>query len=91
MTVRIITVEGPESLACIQVHDTGEGIPKEQLGRVFDMFYTTKAVGEGTGLGLAITRRVMEEHGGTVTLDSDPSGTCVRLSFPSGSTGGGEP
>lgn len=91
VSVRVIRVERPEALACIQVCDTGEGIPRDQLSRVFDMFYTTKAVGEGTGLGLAITRRVMEEHGGTVTLDSDPAGTCVRLFFPVYSAGGGEP
>lgn len=91
VTVRVLGPVGPEAPACIEVCDTGEGIPGEQLGKVFDMFFTTKAVGEGTGLGLAITRRIMEEHGGAVTLDSDRSGTCVRLFFPQHPPEGGAP
>ena len=52
----------------IRVTDTGTGIPAEHLPRIFQPFFTTKA--QGTGLGLAIAARVIEEHGGRITVDS---------------------
>jgi two-component system sensor histidine kinase PilS (NtrC family) len=52
------------------ITDTGQGIPPECLGKIFDPFFTTKA--GGTGLGLAIVYRIVEEHGGTITADSEP-------------------
>ena len=59
-----------DDLLEISVSDTGVGIPKAEQESVFDKFYqtgmTTKGVREGTGLGLAITRRLVEEHGGTI-------------------------
>lgn len=73
---------GPGDLVMIEVRDTGEGIRPEALLRVFDPFFTTKAVGEGTGLGLAITRRILEDHGGAVEVESSGAGTTVRLVFP---------
>lgn len=68
----------------IEVRDTGVGIPPDVLPRVFDAFYTTKPVGEGTGLGLAITRRIVEDHGGRVGIESGAGGTCVRFDLPRG-------
>ena len=66
----------------VTVRDTGEGISVEHLARVTDPFFTTKAIGEGSGLGLAITRRIMEEHGGRVQIESEPGhGTQVSLVF----------
>jgi PAS domain S-box-containing protein len=53
----------------ITVSDTGSGIPPEVQRRIFEPFFTTKV--RGTGLGLAVTRRVIEEHGGTITLTSE--------------------
>jgi two-component system, NtrC family, sensor histidine kinase HydH len=65
----------------VSVADDGPGIPADQLGRVFELFFTTKT--RGTGLGLAITRRVMEQHGGDVTVESTPgAGTTMRLWLP---------
>ncbi|HLH42440.1 MAG TPA: ATP-binding protein [Bryobacteraceae bacterium] len=59
----------------ISVEDTGVGIPKEAQGAVFDKFYqvgeTTKGLREGTGLGLAITKRLVEQHGGRIELESE--------------------
>ncbi len=72
----------------VTVTDSGHGIPREDLDRVFDAFFTTKA--GGTGLGLAIVARVIEEHGGRVEVWSDLNvGTrfTVRLPEFSGSTG----
>lgn len=77
-----VAVSLSDGFAVIEVCDTGEGIPAADLARVFDPFFTTKAIGEGTGLGLAITRRVVEDHGGTVVIRSDAGGTCVRLALP---------
>ena len=65
----------------VSVKDTGTGIKKEDLARVFEPFYTTKP--SGTGLGLAIAYRIMEDHGGTIEVSSTPGiGTTVMVMFP---------
>jgi PAS domain S-box-containing protein len=68
----------------VSVSDTGLGIPAEEHEAIFDAFHqagaTTKGVKEGTGLGLAITRRLVEEHGGRIWVESEP-GKGARLSF----------
>jgi signal transduction histidine kinase len=70
-----------ERWAEIAVTDTGVGIRKEDLSRLFEPFYTTKS--SGTGLGLAIAYRIMQDHGGTIQVSSVPrSGTTVVLQFP---------
>jgi signal transduction histidine kinase len=67
----------------IDFADTGEGIPAESLKRVWDSFFTTKTEGKGTGLGLAICRRIVEDHGGTIGIESEVGcGTTVRMLFP---------
>jgi PAS domain S-box-containing protein len=65
----------------VSVKDTGIGIKKEDLARVFEPFYTTKS--SGTGLGLAIAYRIMDDHGGTIQISSTPGiGTTAMLTFP---------
>lgn len=67
----------------VEVTDTGVGIPQEQLNRIFDPFYTTKAVGRGTGLGLSVSYGIIKEHAGTIDVRSTPGkGTSFRLEFP---------
>ncbi len=70
--------------AVIAVWDTGIGIPDEEQQPIFDEFYqagtTTKGVKEGTGLGLAITRRLVQQHGGSIRVESRP-GHGSRFSF----------
>ena len=55
----------------IKFKDTGKGIKKEHLSKVFDPFFTTKPVGQGTGLGMSISYRVIQNHFGTINVDSE--------------------
>ncbi len=71
-----------EGFALVTVADTGSGIPENLRSRLFRPFFTTKT--RGTGLGLPICQKIMEAHGGSITITSEAGqGTVVRLSFPS--------
>jgi PAS domain S-box-containing protein len=74
-------VEGNRAIA--EVSDTGSGIPSEYLARIYDPFFTTKAIGQGTGLGLSITYGIVREHEGAIECESGiGQGTRFILSFP---------
>ncbi len=63
--------------------DPGPGMSPLVAARAFEAFYTTKDVGKGTGLGLDIARRIVtERHGGTITIDSRPGATVLRVRLP---------
>jgi two-component system cell cycle sensor histidine kinase/response regulator CckA len=81
--IRVVTrADGPEQVV-VEVHDTGRGIPRENLGRVFDPFFTTKPVGEGTGLGLSICHGIVKSLGGTINVENDVGGgTVFRVTLP---------
>ena len=65
----------------IAVTDTGTGIAAENLPRIFDPYFTTKA--QGSGLGLAISRRIIEAHGGTITVTTEAGQGCrFEISLP---------
>lgn len=67
----------------ISIKDDGVGIDKEALDKIFDPFYTTKDVSEGTGLGLAIVYRLIKQHKGEISTDSEVGkGTTFTLRFP---------
>ncbi|MBW2406758.1 MAG: PAS domain-containing protein [Deltaproteobacteria bacterium] len=67
----------------IEIQDTGYGIPKENLGHIFDPFYTTKAEGEGTGLGLSIVYGITKNHKGNIKVNSKVGeGSSFVLTFP---------
>jgi len=78
----VIGVErGPDGRVTLTVQDTGGGMPAEIRGRVFSPFFTTKE--NGTGLGLPVTRKIVEEHGGSLDLESETDvGTRFTLRLP---------
>ena len=72
-----------KALFVFKVADTGEGIPKENLVRIFDPFFTTREVSKGSGLGLSISHGIIEQHGGTIHVDSlVGKGTVFTVSLP---------
>ncbi|MBA3459119.1 MAG: response regulator [Deltaproteobacteria bacterium] len=80
--IRVATrVEGDHVL--IDVSDTGAGMPPEVVDRIFDAFFTTKAIGVGTGLGLAISQRLVADMRGDISVESEAGkGTTFRVRIP---------
>jgi signal transduction histidine kinase len=81
----------------LEIADTGKGIPKENLVKIFEPFFSTKPPGEGTGLGLFVTRGIVEKLGGHITVKSRlGAGACFRVELPKrqvagkGASSGGE-
>jgi signal transduction histidine kinase len=82
-----ITLQTAEKNGKVLVHisDTGKGIPKENLHKIFEPFYTTKPANKGTGLGLSIVRGIIENHGGEIYVKSQIGrGTTFTVSLPLG-------
>jgi two-component system NtrC family sensor kinase len=79
----IVKTTALDGTARIEVIDEGTGIPPEMRERIFDPFFTTKPVGEGTGLGLSISYGIVNDHGGTIEVDSTPGkGSKFTVSLP---------
>jgi two-component system, NtrC family, sensor kinase len=67
----------------VDVEDTGPGVSEEIRDRIFEPFFTTKPVGQGTGLGLSLCHGIVEGHGGTLSLVSEPgAGAIFRVELP---------
>jgi PAS domain S-box-containing protein len=78
-----ITVLREEESVVARIRDTGPGIPRDVLPRVFEPFYTTKRDGGGSGLGLAVSQGIAESHGGQLlVVESSEAGTCFELRLP---------
>ncbi len=76
---------GGDATVRLSVEDSGPGIPREHIGKIFDPFFSTKA--KGTGLGLALVQQIVLEHGARIDVDSDAgSGTRFVITFPSPAT-----
>jgi signal transduction histidine kinase len=83
-----IKTGGNEHSVTLQVTDTGAGIPKENLNKIFEPFFSTKQIGKGTGLGLAVTYGIVKMHYGDIRVVSNadpaagPTGTTITVSLP---------
>jgi signal transduction histidine kinase/pSer/pThr/pTyr-binding forkhead associated (FHA) protein len=84
--VKISTEKHGEGEVLITVEDNGSGIPEEICQRIFDVFFSTKG-SQGTGLGLAVTKKIIEEHGGSIEVQSkEDQGTKFFIKLPVGKT-----
>ena len=80
-TLRIATFIEDSSTVVVEVEDTGKGITDEEMDNLFTPFYTTRI--DGTGLGLSISNRIIEQHGGKISIKSKVNeGTCIKVSLP---------
>ena len=82
-----VTGKTEDEMVCLYIRDTGIGIPKADLSRVFDRFYRVEKARSrergGTGLGLAIAREIVQSHNGTMTMESvENEGTTVTIALP---------
>jgi len=79
-----VEITAESELAVIEVRDTGAGIAVDNLGRVFDAFFTTKE-GVGTGIGLWVTKELVEKNSGRISVHSEVGAgfqTVFRVEFP---------
>ena len=81
-TLTLTSRQDGEGVA-VDVEDNGSGIPPEVISKIFDPFFTTKKVGEGTGLGLSISYKIVQQHGGKISVESKPGvGTKFTVWLP---------
>jgi len=78
-----VTIDAGTDEVSVEVRDNGSGVEPQSLGKISDLFYTTKEVGKGTGLGLALVHGAMRTHGGRIALASEPGAFfSATLWFP---------
>lgn len=83
VSVRLYAGLSPGPYMELMVRDTGRGIDPEILDRVYDPYFTTKDIGEGSGMGLAVVHGIVKNHGGAITVYSEPGkGTVFKILFP---------
>ena len=77
-----VEAQQQEDSVVVRIVDNGPGIPTDVRDRIFEPFYTTKSAGEGTGLGLSISRRIIDQHEGTIDVDTKPGRTVFSVTLP---------
>jgi signal transduction histidine kinase len=79
-----LATSADDDTVIVEVKDTGTGIKREDIKRIYDPFFTTKGIGRGTGLGLSVSYGILQEHGGAIFVDSAPGqGTTFQVALPS--------
>ncbi len=78
-----INIKPDNSSISVFISDNGQGIPKENIGRIFEPFFSSKGYGKGTGLGLSIAKRIVTAHGGKINVVSEVGkGTTFSITIP---------
>ncbi len=77
-----IALSHEEESIKVTIQDNGEGIPQEIQDKIFDPFFTTKTLGKGSGMGLEIAKNIVEDHDGSISLDSEPGKTVFTIHLP---------
>ncbi|MBS1662626.1 MAG: cyclic nucleotide-binding domain-containing protein [Bacteroidetes bacterium] len=78
----VIRTEKDHEFVKVSIIDNGPGIPEEIKSRVFDPFFTTKDIGKGTGMGLDVVSRIINQHHGSIKVNSEPGNTVFIVCFP---------
>ena len=78
-----LATRADDDAVVVEVRDTGTGIKREDIKRIYDPFFTTKGIGRGTGLGLSVSYGILQEHGGAIFVESAPGqGTTFQVALP---------
>jgi signal transduction histidine kinase len=77
-----ISIRITGQMAVVEIRDNGPGIPQAIQSRIFEPFFTTKPIGTAMGLGLDRVQRIVNKHGGSVAVESNPDGTCAQVRIP---------
>ena len=81
--IEVAVLRAADGMVVLEVSDNGVGVPAENLGRIFDSFFTTRPVGQGSGLGLALCKRMVADLGGRIEGESAiEEGSTVRVLLP---------
>ncbi|CDF79234.1 histidine kinase [Formosa agariphila KMM 3901] len=79
----VIELTETEHNMCLKISDQGEGVPAENIDKVFQPFFTTKPVGEGSGLGLSVVHGIVTSHKGSITVENNtPQGATFIINLP---------
>jgi C4-dicarboxylate-specific signal transduction histidine kinase len=79
--LKLILTEEDQTVV-LRCLDSGSGINREVASKLFQPFFTTKAVGQGTGLGLSIAKGILQDHGASIELIENHPHTCFEIRFP---------
>ncbi len=80
--VLTLTIQLQKKYICVEITDTGLGIPPDVLPKIFEPFFTTKPMGEGSGLGLNIVKKIIDKHDGNISVRSVPKATTFSVYLP---------